>query len=318
MGRQGLHHEQPDNVTLIAVLKHYYEQHGQNVRSHRTIDRAITLMSEFWPIESVSAITIQEQERFVQHLRDSGLSSGYIKRILGVLGTAMRRAYNTNELAMVPAVLKPTYFGPDAERQRILTLEEMKALWDTGMPHHIRVFLVLAINTAARPEALFGLRRSQIDVEHRLLHLNPKGRVQTKKYRPTLPISDTLLPWLSLERDYQVQWKKKQDQPISSIKTTWRKLRKDAKLDSEVVPYTIRHTVATELRKRGVPQWECSGFMGQRSAGVTERYAKFQPDYLGAAVKAIDAYCQELNELTDTPIVLDVVPVTRPLRARRV
>jgi integrase len=193
----------------------------------------------------------------------------------------------------------------------------MKALWDAKMPDHLRVFLVLAINTAARPEALLELRREQIDVERRLLHLNPIGRTQTKKHRPTLPISNTLLPWLSLERDYQVQWKKEQDLPIDSIKTSWRKLRTEADLDTNVVPYTIRHTIATELRSRSVPEWECRGFMGHRSGGVTERYAKFQPDHFGAAVKAIDAYCTDLNAITDTAIVLDAVPVTRPLRARR-
>lgn len=56
--------------------------------------------------------------------------------------------------------------------------------------------------------------------------------------------------------------------------------------------------------------------MGQRSGGVTERYAKYQPDFLGSAVKAIDAYCQDLNEITNTAIVLDAVPLTRPLRAQ--
>jgi integrase len=229
----------------------------------------------------------------------------------------MRRAYNTNQLATVPAVLKPAYFGPDAVRQRILTLDEMKSLWDAKMPDHLRVYLVLAINTLARPEALFELRRAQIDIEHRLLHLNPEGRVQTKKYRPALPITDTLLPWLSLDRDYQIQWKKKQTTPIKSIQTTWRKLRADIGFDKDVVPYTIRHTIATELRTRGVPEWECAGFMGQRSGSVTERYAKYQPDHLGAAVRAIDAYCEELNELTDIPIVLDAVPFTRQLRATR-
>ena len=293
------------------------DQHGQNVRSRGVINRAIVYMSDFWPSESVSAITIQEQERFVHHLRDRGLSSGYIKRVMGVLGAAMRRAYSTNQLANVPAVLKPAYFGRDAERQRILNLDEMKALWDAKMPDHLRVFLVLAINTAARPEALFELRRSQIDIEHRLLHLNPAGRVQSKKYRPTLPISDTLLPWLSLDRDYQVQWKKDQTGPIRSIQTTWRKLRAVVGFGNDVVPYTIRHTIATELRTRGVSEWECRGFMGHRSGGVTERYAKFQPDHLGAAVKAIDAYCADLNSIADIPIVLDAVPFTRQLRASR-
>ena len=165
MAKQGLHHERPDDVTLVAVLKHYYDQHGRNVRSRDEIDRTIRYMTDFWPTEPVSAVTIQEQERFVQHLRDRGLSNGYIKRMLGVLSAATRRAYNTNQLATVPAVLKQSYFGPDAVRQRILDLDEMAALWDAKMPDHLRVFLVLSINTAARPEALLGLRRGQIDIE---------------------------------------------------------------------------------------------------------------------------------------------------------
>ncbi len=57
--------------------------------------------------------------------------------------------------------------------------------------------------------------------------------------------------------------------------------------------------------------------MGHRSGGVTERYAKFQPDHLSAAVQAIDAYCADLNSIADIPIVLDAVPLTRQLRAIR-
>ena len=97
-----------------------------------------------------------------------------------------------------------------------------------------------------------------------------------------------------------MQWKKDQGSPIKSIKTTWRKLRDEVGFDKDVVPYTIRHTIATELRARSVPEWECAGFMGHRSGGVTERYAKFQPDHLGAAVKAIDAYCADLSARKQT------------------
>ncbi len=303
--KQRLNQRRPEDVTIVSVLKHYYEQHGRHVRSKDEIDRSIRYMAEFWPTEPVAAITIEEQERFVRHLRERGLGNGTIKRMAGVLGAALRRAHNTNQLMAVPAVLKPTYFGPDAERQRILSLNELKALWDARMPFHLRVFLVLAINTAARPEAILELRSEQIDLDRRLIRLNPPGRRQTKKHRPTLPISNTLLPWLDLERDYQVQYKKRQERPIDSIKTTWREVRKRAGLDADVVPYTIRHTVATELRRRGVPEWECRGFMGHRSGGVTERYAKFQPDHLGAAVTAIDAYCAELHAIAAIPIVLE-------------
>lgn len=132
-----------------------------------------------------------------------------------------------------------------------------------------------------------------------------------KNYRPPLPICDTLLPWLSPERDYQVARRKRQDKLIKSIKTSWRKLRSDAGLDADVVPYSLRHTVAVALRKAGVPEWECQGFMGHRTAGTTERYAKFQPDRVSASVKAIDEFCSEIHDKVKTPIILGTPISTR-------
>ena len=54
--------------------------------------------------------------------------------------------------------------------------------------------------------------------------------------------------------------------------------------------------MATELRARGVSEWEAMGMLGHKSqARTTERYAKFRPDYLSGAVKAIDAYFADLR-----------------------
>ena len=64
----------------------------------------------------------------------------------------------------------------------------------------------------------------------------------------------------------------------------------------EVTAYTIRHTVAAEMRKRGVPVWEVAGFLGHSSGyKTTERYAKFGPDHLASAARAIDAYFADLG-----------------------
>lgn len=50
------------------------------------------------------------------------------------------------------------------------------------------------------------------------------------------------------------------------------------------------------MRKRGVPVWEVAGFLGHSSGyRTTERYAKYGPDHLGAAVRAIDAYFADLG-----------------------
>ena len=75
-----------------------------------------------------------------------------------------------------------------------------------------------------------------------------------------------------------------------------------AGLSKDVVPYTIRHTMATELRKRGVAPWEVSGMLGHKSSGTTERYAKYDSDYLSKAARAIDEYFQELQQKVDRPL----------------
>lgn len=55
---------------------------------------------------------------------------------------------------------------------------------------------MLAFAPAARPAAILELTTFLVDCEARLIRLNPAGRAQNKKRRPTLPICDALLPWL--------------------------------------------------------------------------------------------------------------------------
>jgi hypothetical protein len=81
----------------------------------------------------------------------------------------------------------------------------------------------------------------------------------------------------------------------------------------EVTPYTIRHTVATEMRKRGVATWEVAGFLGHSSGyKTTERYAQFAPDHISQAVRAIDAYFGELRASEGAKVVgtTGIEPVT--------
>jgi hypothetical protein len=81
----------------------------------------------------------------------------------------------------------------------------------------------------------------------------------------------------------------------------------------DVTAYTIRHTVAAEMRKRGVPVWEVAGFLGHSSGyKTTERYAKFGPDHLAGAVRAIDGYFTDLGLAAIPPLA------THPLRVSSV
>ena len=59
-----------------------------------------------------------------------------------------------------------------------------------------------------------------------------------------------------------------------------------------------------------------AGILGHKEPrlGTTEVYSKYDPDYLGSAVKAIDAYFRDLQAITDRPLT----PNSPPLRASSV
>jgi hypothetical protein len=59
------------------------------------------------------------------------------------------------------------------------------------------------------------------------------------------------------------------------------------------------------------------GIMGHKSkaARTTERYARFRPDYLGQAVRAIDAYFAELRRDYEAPLPASLF---HPVRASSV
>ena len=84
-------------------------------------------------------------------------------------------------------------------------------------------------------------------------------------------------------------------------------VRDRAGLGKEVSPYAIRHTIAIELRKRGVPPWEVQGILGHKAGGygTTEIYAKYDPDYLSKSVAAIDDYMKEISLRVKRPLDLN-------------
>ena len=177
---------------------------------------------------------------------------------------------------------------------------------------------MIRLNTGCRGDAARDLQPFQIDWDAGLVMLNPAGRQQTKKFRPIVPLTDYLRGYLkglgSVTR--YVAW---HGEKIDSIKTTWRSVRQAAELPTTFYPKILRHTVGTELRRRGVPGWDVSGQLGHKkgeSAGTTENYAKFDPAYMARAKEALDQWMQELA--ADVPRMRDNTAMTQPLTAESI
>ena len=75
------------------------------------------------------------------------------------------------------------------------------------------------------------------------------------------------------------------------------------RLGADVIPMTIRHTMATLLAARGIPQWQRESFMGHHAENTTGRnYEHSQPNFLGHAREAIEAIVNEMGRLAERPI----------------
>ena len=294
----------PAEMPIMAALDRYWAQRGKTLASSSMAKRARALWREYWgEAKTVADLHIGAQEDFIAWLRGKGYSDGYVRRVVGVGQSALNRAWKRGEVRQVPFVELPPGGEPFAHKASRAMLVK---LLNTPMPAHVWTYVLIRLNTGCRGDAALDLRPEQVDFADRLVRLNPAGRRQTKKYRPTIPLTDTLAAHLrTLPTDgYYAGW---QGRRTVSIKTTWRKVRAAAKLPAWFAPKVLRHTVATELRKRGVPGWEVSGLVGHtrgEAAATTGGYAKYDPDYLGRARRALDDWMRDLA--ADVPALAGV------------
>jgi len=293
--------QEPTETPLETLLVRYYEHHAKDSSSAEQARIALGYWSEFFAGTTVSDLQPSKIEDFISWLKKKGHSDGYINRTLSSGQAAMNRAHKRQEITSVPWI---PFLKPGAPRERRLNQKEVAALLDAFEFDHLFMFAMLALNTLSRPKALLEMTYDQIDFEDRLINLNPAGRQQNKKYRPTVPMTKTLASHLAADGEgFVVSYF---GRAVASVKKGFAAARNRAGLGSDVTPYTLRHTMATELRKRGVPPWEVAGMLGHKSGGyrTTEIYAKYDPDFLGKAVEAIDTYFTELDALTKRDLVL--------------
>ncbi|WP_425456584.1 tyrosine-type recombinase/integrase [Asticcacaulis tiandongensis] len=279
-------------MPLATVLIRYWQGHASKIASKVQAKISLALWNEFFGDDLVSDLSIDRQEAFMVWLKAKGHKNAYVSRTMSVGRAAIRRAWQRGEITSAPFIIDERDRSDEDEPYRLSKAEMRKLLKTAQDWPHLYIFMMISLNTLARPGAVLDLSPFQIDLDSRLIDLNPHGRKRTKKGRPVVPATETILPFVT-RRDVSrfVNWHGK---PIQSIKKGFATVVKAAGLPKDVTPYSLRHTMAAELRARGVPAWEVEGLLGHKLPGVTEKYAKFAPDYLGHGAKAIDAYFTDL------------------------
>jgi integrase len=303
------------DAQLADILNRYALTRCEEIRSSEVFMIAMRNALDIWGDPDVSELTAGKQLEFVADLRGKGLADSTILRRLNALWAAINRAHEDGMIVAAPPRLSNNRWQPHLpNREQTLTLAELASLFnacgqdDAGKRknrdtrysrEHWWRYLILAVGTGARPEAILELDHRQADFSTHTLALNPPGRVQTKKRRPRIPMAPTLEGWI-------MQWGEGHlityyDAPLDTLEF-FDTLREAVK--TTATAYTIRHTVATWLASQGVPAWERDSFLGHASAGskTGERYAHADPQHMARAREAIEDLFVQLEPLVKRPL----------------
>lgn len=152
-------------------------------------------------------------------------------------------------------------------------------------------FLQLSVCTWARPDAIYDVStdksRKQWNKHARVLDLNPRGRVQTRKRRPMVPVPERMGKLLDKCDGYYVGQ--------TSIRTALRSMLTYFDLpqgEGETGTYLIRRSMATIVRRPqylGESNWVQGEMMlGHKPMTISDIYAIPDPANLGLVLSAID------------------------------
>jgi len=214
--------------------------------------------------------------------RTRRVKDGTVRRELGALTAAFNYCKRHNLITTTPGIdLPPT------SQARLVYMDEdqERAFWDAAMTwegskgsgRRIRLFVALALETAARAEAILELTWDRVDFRRGLIDYRTPGRPVGKKRRTVVPISDRLLPVLQAAAEGQPATARVIGR--GAIRKAWSTFTEAIGMPW-VTPHVCRHTWATMAAHDGVSLLQIAQILGDTEETVARNYIHFQPSQL--------------------------------------
>lgn len=282
---------EPQDILVTDALAHYGEHHAPTRADPARIAYAIDALTPFWSGKTLSQITPSNCRAYAKARK---IAPGTARRELATLTAAQSFLRKEGLLTTVVAATLPE--KPEPKDRWLTRSEAARLLWEARKGGretrlYLPLFVLLALHTGARKEAILSLRWPQVDLKAGRINYAVPGRARTKKRRPHIPIPHRLLPHL------RRAWERRSSdigpvlhiggEPINRIDKGFRAAAQRAGL-SGVSPHTLRHTRGTWLAQKGLPIWEIAGFLGQDPETTARIYAHHSPDFMEGARRAVD------------------------------
>lgn len=285
----------PREFPVADALDLYGRLHAPETADPARIGYAIDALLPFWGSSTVGDITKATCQRYA---RERGKAPATIRRELGTLKAAIGVAVAEGHLLHpVPVWMPDKPEGKDrwltkAEAARLLNVARTGRS-DTRL--YLPLFILIALYTGARKEAVLSLRWPQVDLERGQIDF-AKGRRKTSKGRTRgQPIPERLMTFLRLA------WRRRSSDVGFVIHDKGRAIKDigDSTHGSfgracakaglvDVTPHTLRHTCGTWMAQEGTDLHKIGGWLGHSSARTTELYAHHHPNFMEEAKRAAD------------------------------
>jgi integrase len=233
------------------------------------------------------SITSKDCRAYAKARKASGRQAGTICTELAHLRVCLAWAVKSRMIREAPHIERPQ-LPPPCERH--LARSEAERVINAAVAPHVRLFIVLAISTAARATALLELKWDRIDFERGLIVLGDPDRTMRQKGRATVPMTNTARAALSSAREgarteYVIEHG---GAPIKSAKKGVAEAARRAGVNG-CTPHVFRHTAAVWMAEDGVPMSQIAALLGHADSAITERvYAKWAPDHLRTASASLE------------------------------
>lgn len=250
-----------------------------------------------------------ELQRFLDHVGVDRAAAGVLPHQLEMYKTnwhsvqAVQRLYNWGvKMGLLRENQLRGVVKPDAGvRQRVLTLDEQKALID-GADKHFQPFLVAMLHTIARPQEVRALQWKHLTLEPAMFVLTEFKAKKRRKDRATavrrILLDDVMVELLEemaaarkpKPEDHVFLDRRRRPWTANAVRCRMKRLREKLGMEKDengenIVAYSLRHTSATKACASGVPDRVLAELMGHANPTTTRRYQHPQLDHLVAAIR---------------------------------
>lgn len=193
------------------------------------------------------------------------------------------RTMTRRELEMVSTAISRKLPMPSRKppRERYLTREEAKRLYDAAQSIHLKLFILIGLETGQRAGAILDLTWDRVDLDRGVLDFRNPEKGETKKRRGVCRVGQTVVAALQdakqfARTDHVIEYRGKR-----LSRRIWNGFKKCAERAGVpwAHPHTLKHTRISWMAEAGFTVDQIADYTDTTRDTVWRVYRKVNPDY---------------------------------------